>query len=201
MGVNDDVRPTQHTVISNASCTTNCLAPMAKACTRLGIEKGPMTTIHAYTQDQNLQDTSTRTCAGPRGGDQHRADLDRRRQGDRPGAARAQGQARRLRVRVPSRPGRLTDLTVRSRPRDEGRRGQRDRQGRGRRPQGLLATRGPDRSSDIVTDPAPDLRRGAHQGDRQPGQGRRLVRQRVGLLQPPRRPDHPRRRHALTPAG
>ncbi len=58
MGVNDDkYDPAAHTVISNASCTTNCLAPMAKALNDgLGIVKGLMTTIHAYTQDQNLQD-------------------------------------------------------------------------------------------------------------------------------------------------
>ena len=58
MGVNDDkYDPALHTVISNASCTTNCLAPMAKALNDgLGIVKGLMTTIHAYTQDQNLQD-------------------------------------------------------------------------------------------------------------------------------------------------
>ena len=58
MGVNDDLYdPAAHTIISNASCTTNCLAPMAKALNDgLGIVKGLMTTIHAYTQDQNLQD-------------------------------------------------------------------------------------------------------------------------------------------------
>lgn len=58
MGVNHDLYDgDKHTVISNASCTTNCLAPMAKALNdALGIEKGLMTTIHAYTQDQNLQD-------------------------------------------------------------------------------------------------------------------------------------------------
>jgi glyceraldehyde 3-phosphate dehydrogenase len=58
MGVNHETYdPAAHTVISNASCTTNCLAPMAKALNDgLGIEKGLMTTIHAYTQDQNLQD-------------------------------------------------------------------------------------------------------------------------------------------------
>ncbi len=58
MGVNDDKYDSAlHTVISNASCTTNCLAPMAKALNDgLGIVKGLMTTIHAYTQDQNLQD-------------------------------------------------------------------------------------------------------------------------------------------------
>jgi glyceraldehyde 3-phosphate dehydrogenase len=58
MGVNDgDYDPTSHHIISNASCTTNCLAPMAKVLDEgLGIVKGLMTTIHAYTQDQNLQD-------------------------------------------------------------------------------------------------------------------------------------------------
>jgi glyceraldehyde 3-phosphate dehydrogenase len=58
MGVNHELYdPAAHTVISNASCTTNCLAPMAKALNDgLGINKGLMTTIHAYTADQNLQD-------------------------------------------------------------------------------------------------------------------------------------------------
>ncbi|GAA1923753.1 type I glyceraldehyde-3-phosphate dehydrogenase [Nocardioides marmoribigeumensis] len=58
MGVNhEDYDASKHTIISNASCTTNCLAPMAKALNdEFGIVKGLMTTIHAYTQDQNLQD-------------------------------------------------------------------------------------------------------------------------------------------------
>ncbi len=58
MGVNhEDYDPAKHTVISNASCTTNCLGPMAKALNdEFGIVKGLMTTIHAYTGDQNLQD-------------------------------------------------------------------------------------------------------------------------------------------------
>jgi glyceraldehyde 3-phosphate dehydrogenase len=56
-GVNDDLYDGSQTIVSNASCTTNCLAPMAKVLDDLlGIEKGLMTTIHAYTQDQNLQD-------------------------------------------------------------------------------------------------------------------------------------------------
>jgi glyceraldehyde 3-phosphate dehydrogenase len=58
MGVNDDkYDPANHNVISNASCTTNCVAPMAKVLLEnFGIVKGLMTTVHAYTQDQNLQD-------------------------------------------------------------------------------------------------------------------------------------------------
>jgi glyceraldehyde 3-phosphate dehydrogenase (phosphorylating) len=58
LGVNDDqYDPEQHSIISNASCTTNCVAPMAKVLDdTFGIERGYMTTIHAYTQDQNLQD-------------------------------------------------------------------------------------------------------------------------------------------------
>ncbi|MDG4771712.1 MULTISPECIES: type I glyceraldehyde-3-phosphate dehydrogenase [Micromonosporaceae] len=58
LGVNDgQYDPAKHTIISNASCTTNCLAPMAKVLQdTFGIERGLMTTIHAYTQDQNLQD-------------------------------------------------------------------------------------------------------------------------------------------------
>ncbi|QQY23635.1 type I glyceraldehyde-3-phosphate dehydrogenase [Dermacoccus nishinomiyaensis] len=58
MGVNDDqYDASKHTIISNASCTTNCLAPMAKALNDgLGIERGLMTTIHAYTGDQRLHD-------------------------------------------------------------------------------------------------------------------------------------------------
>src|SRR3954454_20074630 len=58
LGVNDDAYdPDEHHVISNASCTTNCLAPVAKVLhDSVGIEHGIMTTIHAYTADQNLQD-------------------------------------------------------------------------------------------------------------------------------------------------
>jgi glyceraldehyde 3-phosphate dehydrogenase len=56
-GVNDELYDGSQAIVSNASCTTNCLAPMAKVLDDLlGIEKGLMTTIHAYTQDQNLQD-------------------------------------------------------------------------------------------------------------------------------------------------
>jgi glyceraldehyde 3-phosphate dehydrogenase len=58
MGVNHtDYDPAAHTVISNASCTTNCLAPMAKVLNdEFSLVRGLMTTVHAYTADQNLQD-------------------------------------------------------------------------------------------------------------------------------------------------
>ncbi|TFD78103.1 type I glyceraldehyde-3-phosphate dehydrogenase [Cryobacterium sp. Sr8] len=58
LGVNEGVYdPAVHDVISNASCTTNCLAPLAKVfLDNFGIERGLMTTVHAYTADQNLQD-------------------------------------------------------------------------------------------------------------------------------------------------
>jgi glyceraldehyde 3-phosphate dehydrogenase len=57
LGVNEDVLTGDEKIVSNASCTTNCLAPMAKVLDDVfGIEKGYITTIHAYTADQNLQD-------------------------------------------------------------------------------------------------------------------------------------------------
>jgi glyceraldehyde 3-phosphate dehydrogenase len=53
-------------IVSNASCTTNCLAPLAKVLNdALGIERGLMTTIHAYTNDQKILDQIHKTCAAP----------------------------------------------------------------------------------------------------------------------------------------
>ena len=57
-GINDHIIQPQHRLISNASCTTNCLAPIAKILSEtFGIEKGLMTTVHSYTNDQNLVDS------------------------------------------------------------------------------------------------------------------------------------------------
>jgi glyceraldehyde 3-phosphate dehydrogenase len=57
LGVNDDILTSQHHCISNASCTTNCLAPVTKVLHEVfGVERGLMTTIHAYTNDQNVLD-------------------------------------------------------------------------------------------------------------------------------------------------
>jgi len=115
MGVNDDTYdPVKHDVISNASCTTNCVAPMAKVLhDAFGIERGFMTTIHAYTGDQMLLD-------GP-----HK-DLRRARSAavnivpTTTGAARATGEVipalkgrlDGVAVRVPVEDGSLTDLAV-----------------------------------------------------------------------------------------
>jgi len=115
LGANDDLYdPAAHTVISNASCTTNCLAPLAKVLNdTFGVEKGLMTTIHAYTQDQNLQDAP-------------HSDLRRARAAalnivpTSTGAAKAiglvlpelQGKLDGYALRVPIPTGSATDLTV-----------------------------------------------------------------------------------------
>ena len=205
LGVNDDAYdPASHHIISNASCTTNCLAPMAKALNdEFTIVKGLMTTIHAYTQDQNLQD-------GP-----HK-DLRRARAAalnivpTSTGAAKAIGlvlpelkgklDGFALRVPVADRLGHRLDL--RGRSGDLGRGGQRRGEGGGRgAAQGLPQVhRGPDRlqrhrdGSQLL-----HLRLRTDQGDRQPSEGGRLVRQRMGLLQPPRRPGRSGRQVPLTP--
>ena len=100
LGVNQQAYdPKKHDVISNASCTTNCLAPIAKVLhENFGIVHGLMTTVHGYTSDQMLQDGPHKDLRRARAaGALDGADFDRRGQGDRAGAAGAQGQARRNR--------------------------------------------------------------------------------------------------------
>ena len=86
-------------MISNASCTTNCLAPVAKVLhDAVGIERGIMTTIHAYTADQRLQDAPHKDLRRARAAAVNLVpDLDRRGQGDRPRDPRARRQAERHR--------------------------------------------------------------------------------------------------------
>ena len=146
LGVNEaSYDPATHDVISNASCTTNCLAPLAKVfMDTFGIERGLMTTIHAYTADQNLQDGPhsdlRRARAAAR---EHHPDLDRCGQGPRPRHPRARRQARRLRA-ARAGPDRLGHRPHRHRfaPRHGGR-GQRRVQGRrpGARSRGSSVTR------------------------------------------------------------
>jgi glyceraldehyde 3-phosphate dehydrogenase len=115
MGVNhEDYDPANHTVISNASCTTNCLGPMAKAIhDEFGIVKGLMTTIHAYTQDQNLQDAPHKDLRRARAAAINLVPTST-------GAAKAiglvlpelKGKLDGFAVRVPIPTGSATDLTV-----------------------------------------------------------------------------------------
>jgi glyceraldehyde 3-phosphate dehydrogenase len=114
LGVNEEILTGAETIVSNASCTTNCLAPMAKVLDdAFGIEKGYITTIHAYTQDQSLQDAP-------------HSDLRRARAAalsiipTSTGAAKAvglvlphlEGKLDGVAMRVPVPDGSLTDLTV-----------------------------------------------------------------------------------------
>ena len=195
LGVNFDEydKDVQHDVISNASCTTNCLAPFAKVANdTVGIKHGLMTTIHAYTGDQMLQD-------GP-----HK-DLRRARAAavnlvpTSTGAAKAvglvlpelQGKLHGFAIRAPVITGSVVDLTFEAVARDERRGAQRRVQGRSRRraERHPRVHRGADRLDRHHLEPAQlDRRRPPDVGHRRHArQGRQLVRQRVGLLEPRRR--------------
>jgi glyceraldehyde 3-phosphate dehydrogenase len=159
MGVNDSAYDGSQTIISNASCTTNCLAPLAKVLhDAFGIERGLMTTIHAYTQDQNLQD-------GP-----HK-DLRRARAAalnivpTSTGAAKAiglvlpdlKGKLDGYALRVPVPTGSATDLTVqlgREVSADEVDAAYREAASSGPLAPYLTYTDAPIVSTDIVTDPS-----------------------------------------------
>ncbi|HET6562597.1 MAG TPA: type I glyceraldehyde-3-phosphate dehydrogenase [Marmoricola sp.] len=114
MGVNEgDYDPENHSIISNASCTTNCLAPMAKALNdEFTIVKGLMTTIHAYTGDQNLLDAPHKDMRRARSAATNLVPTST-------GAAKAislvlpelKGKLDGYAVRVPVPTGSLTDLT------------------------------------------------------------------------------------------
>jgi glyceraldehyde 3-phosphate dehydrogenase len=115
LGVNDDqYDPDSHHIVSNASCTTNCVAPLAKVLHDLGeIRSGFMTTIHAYTQDQNLQDAPHKDLRRARAAAINLVPTST-------GAAKAiglvlpdlQGKVDGISVRAPVPTGSLTDLVV-----------------------------------------------------------------------------------------
>ncbi|HEX3707961.1 MAG TPA: type I glyceraldehyde-3-phosphate dehydrogenase [Mycobacteriales bacterium] len=114
LGVNDGLYDGTQTVISNASCTTNCLAPMAKVLNdSFGIERGLMTTVHAYTQDQVLQDGPHKDLRRGRGAAINIVPTST-------GAAKAigrvlpelEGKLDGFALRVPIPVGSVTDLTV-----------------------------------------------------------------------------------------
>ena len=159
LGVNDDKYDGTQTIISNASCTTNCLAPMVKVLDdAFGIERGLMTTVHAYTADQNLQD-------GP-----HK-DLRRARAAavnvvpTSTGAAKAiglvlpelNGKLDGYAMRVPVPTGSVTDLTANVRAdvtAEDVNAAFRAAAGEGKLKGVLRYSEDPIVSSDIVTDPA-----------------------------------------------
>ena len=199
MGVNDDAYdPAAHDILSNASCTTNCVAPMAKVLLdSFGIVKGLMTTIHAYTNDQVILDFPHKDLRRARAAAQNIIPTTT-------GAAKAtalvlpelKGKLDGMAMRVPVPDGSVTDLVVeldREVTKDEVNAAFR------------AAAEGPLKGYLYYTEDADrvlrhrglarvvHLRRLAHDDVRQPGQGHRLVRQRVGLLQPAGRPGRARR--------
>ena len=114
LGVNEETLTGSETIMSNASCTTNCLAPMAKVLDdTFGIEKGYISTIHAYTADQNLQDAPHRDLRRARAAAYSIVPTST-------GAAKAvglvlphlKGKLDGVAMRVPIPDGSLTDLTV-----------------------------------------------------------------------------------------
>ena len=114
LGVNETILTKEMNIISNASCTTNCLAPMAKVLDEVfSIEKGYMTTVHAYTADQNLQDAPHKDLRRARAAALNIVPTST-------GAAKAvglvlphlKGKLDGVAMRVPVIDGSLTDLTV-----------------------------------------------------------------------------------------
>jgi glyceraldehyde 3-phosphate dehydrogenase len=115
MGVNDDTLKPEHRLVSNASCTTNCLAPIAKVLDdTFGIEEGLMTTVHAYTNDQRLADVPHKDLRRSRAAAENIIPTTT-------GAARAvgkvlpklKGKLDGMAMRVPVADGSIVDLTCR----------------------------------------------------------------------------------------
>ena len=195
LGVNfETYDPELHHIISNASCTTNCLAPVAKVLHEaLGIRHGVMTTVHAYTGDQQLLDGPHKDYRRARAAAANLVPTST-------GAAKAiglvvpelAGKLQGFAVRVPVPTGSLVDLTVEIEQAtsveevnavfaQRADRGELDRDPPLQRGAARLVRH---RQVAVLV----DLRRAADDGDRRhAGQGRRLVRQRVGILEPARR--------------
>jgi glyceraldehyde 3-phosphate dehydrogenase (phosphorylating) len=115
IGVNDGMLKPEHRIVSNASCTTNCLAPIAKILDeRFGIEEGVMTTVHAYTNDQRLADVPHKDLRRSRAAAENIIPTTT-------GAARAvgkilpqlKGKLDGMAIRVPVPDGSIVDLTCR----------------------------------------------------------------------------------------
>ena len=193
MGVNDDTyNPARQHIISNASCTTNCLAPMVKVLEEaFGLEQGLMTTIHAYTGDQQLVDGPHRDARRARAAAVNVVPTST-------GAASAiglvvkklDGKLDGSAIRVPIPAGSLTDLTVVTKKKtdvDAINAAFKAAARSGPLRKVLEFSEAPIVSSDIVGSRAVCVRRSAHPGQRQPLQGVWLVRQRDRLQPPSRR--------------
>ena len=198
IGVNDQTYDkTKHDVISNASCTTNCLAPMAKVLVdNFGVEKGFMTTVHAYTNDQKVLDFPHK-------------DLRRARAAalsiipTTTGAARAvslvipelEGRLDGFALRVPTPDGSATDLVAELQTEvtaEEVNAAMKAAAESGPHEGHPAVPGGPHREHRRHRQqPLVHLRPGPHHGQGQAGQGRVVVRQRVGLLVPAGRPHAP----------
>jgi glyceraldehyde 3-phosphate dehydrogenase len=123
MGVNDETLKPEHRLVSNASCTTNCLAPIVKVLDEaFGIEEGLMTTVHAYTNDQRLADVPHKDFRRSRAAAQNIIPTTT-------GAARTvgkvlpelKGRLDGMAMRVPVPDGSIVDLSVRLRERPDAR--------------------------------------------------------------------------------
>lgn len=159
LGVNDDKYDGSQTILSNASCTTNCLAPMVKVLNdEFGIQQGLMTTVHAYTADQNLQDGPHKDLRRARGAAINVVPTST-------GAAKAiglvlpelNGKLDGYAMRVPVPTGSVTDLTAtvsKSATVEDINAAFRAAAGDGRLKGVLRYSEDPIVSSDIVTDPA-----------------------------------------------
>ena len=103
MGVNEEIYdPANHSVISNASCTTNCLAPVVKVLNNIfGIRRGLMTTVHSYTNDQAILDKN------------HKKDARRGRAGAENIIPTSTGAAKAIGLVIPSMKGKLNGLSIR----------------------------------------------------------------------------------------
>ena len=195
LGVNDrEYDPEQHHIVSNASCTTNCVAPVAKILHEAyGIERGFMTTIHAYTNDQQTLDLPHKDLRRARAAAINLIPTST-------GAARAigvvlpdlKGKVDGMSMRAPVPTGSIVDLVVQVGAGADGRGGQRALPVAGRhgRPRGDPPVH---RRADRLDRHRPlvvlvDLRQRPDDGEREPRQGLLLVRQRVGLQLPARRP-------------
>ena len=199
LGVNEErYDPAAHHIISNASCTTNCLAPAAKVVHDLvGIEKGLMNTIHSYTNDQRILDVAHKDPRRARSAGQNIIPTTT-------GAAKAlalvipelKGRFDGFSLRVPTPTVSVVDFTAGGRATD-GRGAQRRLPGgRGRPDEGHPRRVRRAARLDGLQGRHPELdhRRGVDHGPgRKHGQGHRLVRQRVGLQLPDRGPRRVRR--------